>query len=286
MRELPKKVVYPDLETLGHYQELDAHFRWPLATLRALAFGGGEVAVVIDSSLKLVGWSGLPMVVDGVEVVVDASNYCDTHHHAVNHRHWFRYDFLSVMAAYPFYAHFPKMSFFDWQLFVRLCREVRFNPAQSSKILCVHGEGRGAATHHARVAARKTLETAFPRSVHTAWQDQESYWRLAGDCVCSVHVPGAWNNLLDRAQWQMMALGVCTVSPTIHNTVLGDQLVPDVHYVACLDDYSDLIEVVEWCRSDPRRTERIGDSAARFFADHGTPRRIWESVKARISGVK
>jgi hypothetical protein len=278
---LPTRVTYPDVARLGHHPGMNSHVTWPLITLKDLP----EIEVVTDPSLQLVGWSGVPLLVDGVRAVIDVSNYLDTLHLASGHAHWFRYEFVPALAAFPEFAHFTKMSFVDWGLFRRLRAEVEYRPERSRTVLYIQSDGpeRGPlGPYPRRSAVRRLLAEAFPHNLYTTWHSPEVYFRLAGACNCSVHVPGSWNNILDRAQWQMMGLGVCTISPTLHTTILGDQLVPGLHYLACRDDYSDLIHVVKGCLSDPGLAAAVGAAAAEFFVARGTPRPIWEYVKRRI----
>ena len=105
--------------------------------------------------------------------------------------------------------------------------------------------------------------------------DQVTYWKKANNCLVSVHVPGARNDMLDRAQYQFMAFGVCTISPYLKD-VLPHRAVfqPDYHYVECKPDYSDLIEKIEWCKKNRKKCIQIGKNAKDYFIAFCLPRVI------------
>jgi hypothetical protein len=78
-------------------------------------------------------------------------------------------------------------------------------------------------------------------------RSQKNYFNAVIDnAVVSIHVPGQNNNMLDRAQLQMMAIGIPTISPKLPEILpFNHSITPGWHYWKCEDDYSDLIEVIE-----------------------------------------
>lgn len=105
------------------------------------------------------------------------------------------------------------------------------------------------------------------------------FWSDHENCLASVCVPGASNNILDRGQMELMCLGVCTISPNIPTKISWDkELIPDVHYLQCKDDYSDLINILKWCMENRERCEKIGNHAKELYSLYLTPTKYWEWI--------
>jgi len=74
-----------------------------------------------------------------------------------------------------------------------------------------------------------------------------------------------------------MALGCCTISPKLDNVLaFSKEVKPNIHYVECKADYSDLIDKIEWCKEDRDRCKKIGYNAKKLFRRTSTPYRIWK----------
>lgn len=143
-----------------------------------------------------------------------------------------------------------------------------------------------------RLASRKTERRQFVRRLLSdrygamldhRWTPAELYWRRAAGSLVTICVPGADNHHLDRGQHQLLGLGVCTVSPDTFIAPLEERLVAGDHYVACRDDYGDLIDKIEWCRAHRDECRQIGCQAQEFFQGHSTPRAIWQYVARRLA---
>lgn len=97
---------------------------------------------------------------------------------------------------------------------------------------------------------------------------QNDFFKLVSNCLTYVHVPGYYNNMIDRAHVQMFALGCCMITTYIP-TIFPNNLrpIPGIHYVKCKDDYSDLIECIEWIRQNKTTAIEIGQNAMKLFND-------------------
>lgn len=246
---------------------------WLPATLRAAS----KLEVVVDPEL---GFTGSHLVyeilVGDQSVAVDVSDYLDTMGHVLDSpQPVLKRSFTSWCSPHAHLIPLGECSFTDWAEFRRLRETVRYEPGHS--VLHVQGFGwdrgqRGPGPR--RSAARDRLTWAFPSRLDCEPSGQSDYFRRALRCGTSVHIPGSWGNSLDRAQWQLMGLGVCTVSPYLATYCLDSPPVPGEHYAVFRDDLSDLCDVVNDLLSDPTRAERIGLAASAFFAERGTPEAI------------
>ncbi len=290
---LPAHFRVPDLPAHVPDVHLARLMDYPIATARGLAPFGHRTTVEVDPALKPVWWSAYPILVDGREVVIDVGDDCMLSPHASGHGHWLKYQYVSPFQMYPYLGSFPQVSFYDWAEYHRLRGEVRYDPAAPGAMPfasrpILHMQARGHDRGPLGPGPRRDfvhglLRARFGGQVAGELLPQAEFWRLAGACSVSVHAPGSYNNCLDRGQWQLMALGVCTVSPTLYSYCGDGPPEPGVHYVRCRDDYADLGDRVAGCLADPARCAAIGGSAAEFFRERGTPEGIWGYVARRLA---
>jgi len=107
----------------------------------------------------------------------------------------------------------------------------------------------------------------------------KDYWKEQENCLAVVCVPGASENSLDRGQIESIGLGVCTISPEINISLpYNNKLIKDKHYIACKGNYSDLIEKIEWCKSNRKQCAQIGQNAKKLFDDSCLPTQHWDWI--------
>lgn len=130
-----------------------------------------------------------------------------------------------------------------------------------------------------RTHVQRTLRT-YGNNLDINWKgSQLEFWKSNEHCLASVCVPGACNNMLDRGHYELLGLGVCTISPYIPTTLpQGEHLISGVHYIKCCDDYSDLIEKIEFCRANRDACQVIGHNAKQLFDTISTPTKYWEWI--------
>lgn len=165
------------------------------------------------------------------------------------------------------------ISFHDWNEYHLLEKQIRYS-CNADRILNNQKARHGA--KHRRRDVRKLLQSKYGNLVDSEITDAVHFWEKINDCLVSICVPGQRNDILDRGQFQYMAFGACTVSPKLNMTLpFMRDVLPGVHYVECADDYSDLIEKIEWCKEHRSACVRIGWSAKKLFLKTSTPNAIW-----------
>jgi len=113
--------------------------------------------------------------------------------------------------------------------------------------------------------------------------DQHTYWKKVNNCLVSVHVPGQNNNMLDRAQLQLMAFGCCTISPKLPEILpFNKSLIPNIHYIQCNDDYSDLTDKIDWCMENREKCIEIGNNVKDLFRSYFKPEKLIEYMEEII----
>lgn len=287
------KVEFPTPYDQRNY---DVHYQYVLNLLR---YAGVEVELKI---MRETAPCVFPMIVNGKtfqvdysdlgEGLIDASKPC------------FRFHCKSRGAlgnAYPF----PPVSFHDWTAYDRLSQKLQYTCAWDRILMKQRSYGDAV---ERRDNVRSMLVNEFEELVDTKHDDgQEEFWLKGSECLVSVHVPGRCNNMLDRAQFQLMGLGVCTISPLLpeifQNIVdsFGDPVkahplnfseplegytgTGGCQYIRCRDDYSDLKDIIQWCRRHRETCKGIGVCAKEFFQATATPRSVVQYMEGVCNSV-
>lgn len=280
---LPDVVALPPPGVAEHDRYVSECWRYLAGTLR---YAG--IKIVVDDRLPEIVNGVWAVRVDNELAVIDYSDYMIVPGQQADHRHWFRFQYLNSFIPHGNLSSFPPISFTDFSVWERI--EPRYR-ATGSQIL--HSQSfeflkdsptiRDRSLYQRRQDTRAKLQAAFPQELWTEREPQQEFWQRALDCLVSVHIPGSCQHMLDRGQHQLFGLGVCTVSPEIWTSVLGDRPEAWTHYVPIRDDARDLVEIVNWCRQHREECARIGRQARAFFLTHCTPQAIWAYVKHRMA---
>jgi hypothetical protein len=77
-------------------------------------------------------------------------------------------------------------------------------------------------------------------------------------------------------------LGCCTISPNLPEILpCNYTLEPDVHYIKCKDDYSDLIDKIEICKENPQFCKDIAQNAKKI-GNFCTAESLMKWIRMRI----
>lgn len=224
-------------------------------------------------------------------MVFDFSDHVDVNLTYAGKLPYFKFHYQH--AVHWSYAHmhpFVPISFYDWQAYEKLQDSVLYT-GESEIILakqrdCVELQNQSN-TAMRRRSALTNLRRAFRTLVDSQLVSQEDYWRAVGKCLVSVHVPGARHDILDRGQLQYMGLGCCTISPYLTTQIVGKvSFEPDVHYVECAPDFSDLVEKVKWVADNRDVARTIGATAKVHFRRYCLPNTVIGYVRAVIGAKK
>lgn len=184
----------------------------------------------------------------------------------------------NIFEVYPI----TPISFYDWNLYYILEKTIKFKAAG-------HISNRQIAYGNAsqrRSYVRNLLTKKYHKLLeHDIIPKQIKYWESINDMLVAVCVPGQNNNMLDRGQLQLMAFGTCTISPNLPEYLpFNKQLMPDVDYIRCNDDYSDLIDKIEWVKAHPKKAIDIGQNAKELFQQTSVPEKIEEWILFNLKG--
>lgn len=283
----PRRVGMPPLESLYDDSVARGYDRQAWRYVHNTALELADCVVAMDERLKKICWCAWEIEVDGRLAAVDISDYHTLPSQSQNYPLWLRFCYTPMWEPFRNVGSFPITSFLDWGQYERMTSEgsPRSSPDDRSKIIFGQREYEGEILvdkTRRRRRVRDLLKQSFGDRLDDQWTNLEAYWMRASRGGAVVCVPGTNNHNLDRGQWQLMGLGVCTISPDIFSAPLGVRPEPGVHYVRCRDDYADLVEQVEWCLTHRAACDEIGTQAAEFFRNRGTPGAIWSYVKRRV----
>lgn len=167
---------------------------------------------------------------------------------------------------------FPPVSFIDWGVYAECLSGIEYK-AMGNIILANQVPRAGALVRRTRVQAM--LVERFGKDADLSITPQREWWQKINSCLVAVCVPGCFPNILDRGQFQLMALGCCTVSPRVLELLpFGKTFQAGIHYIECSPDYSDLVDKIEWCKNNREACVSIGKNAKALFGETSTPPRI------------
>jgi hypothetical protein len=179
------------------------------------------------------------------------------------------------------YFPFSPVSFYDWDYYNDLKTEINYKAIGNIIINRQKPYGNAAAR---RARAQLFLKNRFGKNVKCNVISQVNFWFDLNNCLISIFIPGCRNDILDRSPLQYMAFGGCFISPKISTMLSFNKLIiPNEHYIKCKDDYSDLLEKVEWARNNRDTCVKIGNNAKQLFQNHCTPEKL---VKWMIKCIK
>ena len=225
---------------------------------------------------------GFVIRIDNKRILIDFWNFLESVEDSDNFDICFKYEYTNDYCAqheniYPM----SKTSFHDWEQYFMLKEQIKYS-CNSDRILNNQRARHGA--KYRRADVRKLLQAKYGNLMDFDLSDQIRFWEKINDCLISVCVPGQRNDSLDRGQFQYMAFGACTVSPNLSMVLpYMEPLEAGVHYVKCADDYSDLIEKIEWCKEHRAQCVEIGNNAKKLFWETCIPSAIWEWMEGIIT---
>jgi len=217
------------------------------------------------------------ITIDDQEVLIDFSDFPDVYHNVDKYKVCFKFHCNDrILQEHTNIHPIIPVSFYDWYKYYELEREIEYT-CNTDRILSNQRPYAGALERRRHVQA--LLKQNF-QGIDTRIYPQEDFWKLINECLVSVCVPGARNDILDRGQLQQMAFGCCTISPKINDCLsYNAEIIPGTHYIECAPDYSNLIEKIEWVKSNRKQALEIGNTAKKLFEETCTPKVLWQWIK-------
>jgi len=222
--------------------------------------------------IRLVSSPGFILEIEGKSVLIDFSDFNEFDHSPDSYDVCFKYHYnYDVHKHHKNVYPISPVSFMDWKNYSSNLDKIEYT-CNSDKIIN-NQRPYGNATIR-RNYVQKLLKKNF-QEVLTRILPQQAFWEQINDCLVSVCVPGARNDMIDRGQLQLMGLGCCTISPLLTDSLcFNSRPIPGYQYIECKSDYSDLVDKINWCKENRETCVKIGENAKHFFQNNCTPKAI------------
>ena len=208
---------------------------------------------------------------------------------------------------------FPPVSFYDWDRYYKLEKDIKYNPLSSFWISSRQVPYGDAIERRTMVQAKLQklvddndrlnkkhgwiVKDRDRYKILTGFIHQEDYWKEINNIDIAVFVPGHHNNMIDRGHLQYLSFGCLTISPDLPECLpfgkkligydMWPQLIPTrtgCHYLKCKDDYSNLLNIIMWkgIHSFVHPFVEIGMNAKTLFKETCTPEAIGQWIKQHL----
>lgn len=247
--------------------------------LNMLIYSGADVELVEPEFFSIRNQLGFEIQINDDLILFDFSdfpysNFNNFKKYKAVFKFHYSEDFKDIPNAHPF----SPVNFHDWDLFYKL-KNIKYKA--KGKIL--NNQRPGGAAIERRNHVQEMLLEKYGPELDISITNPQNYYRKVNGCLVSVCVPGARNDMLDRGQGQYMFLGACTISPKLVTLLsYNKEMLPGVHYIECLPDYSDLIDKIEWVKNNRIAAIKIGQNAKELFFQTSTPEKQLEWIKQNI----
>jgi hypothetical protein len=254
----------------------DSHFRFILRIFQA---NGCKVEYYLPTRADLSDCRVCRVGFAGIQIAFDVSDHLDDVEERllVGADVVFKFHYCASIHgersnAFPF----SPVSFFDWSEYYSLSRALRYTATGP----VLNNQRPHTQNWLRRNAVQSVLRQRYGTGVDVSITDQLTFWNKISHSLVSVCVPGARVDILDRGQLQYMAFGGCTVSPKLRiDLPFGRQLIANTHYLECANDWSNLVERVEYAREHPELCLMIGANAKRLFQDSLTEKALFRWIQ-------
>lgn len=240
-----------------------------------------EVEMVNVEQLPKVNEVVVTTKIDDKIVAFDLSDFCNLSHIPNDVDVVFKLHYGVEHIDLKHVHSFSPITFLNWPEFYTLEKQLTYNPTINSPIL--NNQDPRAGAKERRTHVRNILRSEYGNTLDYSRTNQQEFFRKVSNCLVSVCVPGARNDMLDRGQGQYMFFGGCTISPRLVSCLSWNTpIIPNVHYIECADDYSDLIEKIEWCKTHLDECKQIGKNAKQLMFETSTPEKHMEWIRECI----
>ena len=276
-----KNPEFEKRQGLQCHRYYDIHYRYMLNLLTA---AGCKIKMVDSNKFENYSRTCFEILVDGKLVAIDFSDHIKLSVPVDKIEKYiaiFKFHYVpSLHSGYKNIFPFSPVNFQSWSTYSNIVNKIDYKA--SGYILCKQKPG-GAAVQR-RTMVQDMLDKNFGKLFDKNIEDEVNFYMKINEALVSVCVPGARNDMLDRGQGQYMALGCCTISPKLI-TILSHnmELIPNVHYVECKPDYSDLIDKIKWVNQNKEQAIEIGKKAQSLFNNTSLPQRQIEWINKCIN---
>jgi len=285
MSSKPIQVLFPS-DPEGKIKYYGIHYKYLLNILHEVQKDEKNRLIVNTCDLPRLEGNNFLIYIDGFPVVIDFSDHLTIYKNLKRNQICFKYHYSRKHhKKYKNVVPIGPISFHNWEVYYRLREHISYS---CNNDIVLNNQRPGGDAVERRNKVQELLRSTYKDNVDTRWYvNKESFWSLINNCLVSVCIPGARNDMLDRGQFQYMALGCCTISPKLTTVLAFNRTIkPGTHYVECKPDYSDLINRIEHCKKNRDVCRTIGLNVAELFSKTSTPIKIWEWMLRNVNNQR
>lgn len=216
--------------------------------------------------------------IGNLKIMFDYQDFKELHSNYKNADIILKTQYTDNLIKYKNVYPWSQVSFMDWKKYEQYNTEIKYT-ANSNIIINAQKPYGNAKQRRIRVSS--ILKEKYNNNVIISPSyTQDDFFKLVNNCLVYVHVSGYSNNMIDRSHVQMFGLGCCVITTEIPNIFPNKKKpIPGVHYIKCKNDYSDVIEIIEWCKKNRNECVKIGNNAKILFEESLTPNSIGVHIK-------
>jgi len=269
-----KKDWISSAESIQYHRYYPIHIQYVLNLLKHV---GATIEMIDPTEFKVRSQVIFDCVIDEKTVRFDFSDFEKLNDNLIDSCHvYFKFHYNDSHLKYKNVFPFTPVNFHNWTEYHELDKCISYN----AKGLVLNNQTPFGAALERRSYVHKILLEKYGNKLSFDRKTQREFFLLINKGLVSICVPGARNNMLDRGQCQYMAFGACTISPKLVTRLSWNKkLKSGVHYLECKEDYSDLIEKIEWVKNNPSLAIEIGKNAKKLFKNTSTPRKQIQWIK-------
>lgn len=247
-----------------------AHFKY----IRNVLEYGGNTINLFKGSQSIVDKNNLAafkIIINGKSLIIDYSNHLQMLNTSLPY-----FKFTVIESIRNKCIPLSPCSFSDWKLFEHLTSSITYQANTSQKIFYKQRY-----IDHPKFTRRNDVfrilkNSKFSKNVDFNFeQNQLAYFNSLNNCYAQIIISGARPNTLDRTHMQLLGLGIPFITPIMQNYLPGwIKLEPDINYIQCKSDHSDLEERIDYVYSNPMHMAEISANNRNLFMTHLHPAAI------------
>jgi len=200
MNDKPIEVLFPS-NPKNKIKYYDVHYKYLLNILLEVSKNNLNNMTVETKELSQLEGNCFEMYINNVQVVIDFFDHLSVYKKLKEVSVCFKYHY-SREHHRKYGNLFPlgPISFHNWDNYGQLHKNIIYS---CNNDIVLNNQRPGGNAFERRKKVQELLRTTYGSSIDTRWyKNQNDFWYLINNCLVSVCVPGARNDMLDRGHFQ------------------------------------------------------------------------------------
>jgi len=291
---LIKQILFPIKTSIIRNNEYDHHYKF---IYKYAKLNNINITTVSQSNNNKVFCNKLffSILIDNEQTIIDYSDHTKlSGNKYVTKVPYFKFHYSEKIhenhkGVYPIGPMLDIIDYNNYNYFFNYIKQNNYFPEKNDMILNLQRPRYRAFVRRSEV--QHMLKRKYRNMVKTVLDfkedDQKYFWHQHKCCLLAVSVPGARNNMLDRGHLEEFLMGVAVISPKIITMLPNNtKLIPNVHYIECKNNYSNLINIIEYYKKNKKKLKEIGNNAKKILWNCYNPKNYWKWIEKCINNFK